>query len=918
MYYIKTHLLFVALFLFSNYQLFGQKQNANDIYASFTKYYSSGDFINAERSLISILSKKDTLSQEYKTAIYNNLGALNIVFGRYDIALAYFNLAEKNVSDPNSLLLAGIYTNKARIYGINKESDNAIDYLEQGIKIYLKKKDLRNSVLDGLSKAYLNLGVTYIEKKNYNSALFYLFKSNEINLKYNISTLGLTYLNIAKIYAQTNEPEKAQLYFIKSVNSFKNEFGENYYRLVEVYFDYGLFLRSKGKTSDAYEIHQRALSICLKNYGEKHTFVSLAYKLLGDHFLMLKDYQSALEYYQNSIIAVVKNYNDSNIYSNPELDSVIFDTRLLANLKQKSAAFDGLTRQELDSEKKKQLLTKGFETIELALNLISRIRSGFLSPESKTYLAENEKETYIFAIHIAEELYKLTLNEHYLQKMYEIATLSKSALLRNELTENDLLYQSIPDSIHKKRNDFLINIASYNKLIQDELQKLKPNLQRIDSWKSSLFEIKRAKEKLDERINLILPQIENLLRKTEPISLKELQLKLNNDETIVEYFLSNHYNLGKRAFYTFIISHNQLSYNIAYLDSLFIFHVEAIKQGVLTNAQSCKPKLYKDYTDALYYMYHELVSPIEISLVGKKLIIIPDEEIAYLPFDAFIKKRPDSDQVNYEGLQYLVYDYSISYSYISSLIFNKERSLAKPNTVYAFSPSYGQSTERNGNILRSLKGTRSEIKMIFDYFNGKEYFGTIATKSNFQILASQPAIFHLAMHSEVDSANSKYSSLIFDSQMDNNEDAKLFNYEIGLLNMKSPMVVLSACNTGTGNLYHGEGVMSITRGFILAGTSSVVNTFWDVNDDASSQIMKDFYYFLFKGEEKGDALRKAKLNYLKTTTPTYANPYYWAAYEVMGDKSPIKSQWLILKILLATMLIGIVSYISYRKWSRSS
>ncbi len=80
-----------------------------------------------------------------------------------------------------------------------------------------------------------------------------------------------------------------------------NKFGGDYYRLAEVYFDYGLFLRSAGRNAEAFEIHGKALSICLKNYGEKHSLVALSLKHLGDDCLAQADFRAALEYYQKSL-----------------------------------------------------------------------------------------------------------------------------------------------------------------------------------------------------------------------------------------------------------------------------------------------------------------------------------------------------------------------------------------------------------------------------------------------------------------------------------------------------------------------------------------------------------------------------------------------------------------------------------------
>jgi tetratricopeptide (TPR) repeat protein len=84
--------------------------------------------------------------------------------------------------------------------------------------------------------------VTYFEKKDYRSAAQYLEKSVALKLRYNLSEIALPYLNLAKTYAKTGNPERAQRYFQESIASFIREFGQYYYRLAEVYFDYGLFL----------------------------------------------------------------------------------------------------------------------------------------------------------------------------------------------------------------------------------------------------------------------------------------------------------------------------------------------------------------------------------------------------------------------------------------------------------------------------------------------------------------------------------------------------------------------------------------------------------------------------------------------------------------------------------------------------
>jgi len=103
--------------------------------------------------------------------------------------------------------------------------------------------------------------------------------------------------------------------------------------------------------------------------------------------------------------------------------------------------------------------------------------------------------------------------------------------------------------------------------------------------------------------------------------------------------------------------------------------------------------------------------------------------------------------------------------------------------------------------------------------------------------------------------------------------------------------------------------MSLARSFILAGASSVIKTSWEINDETSGAIITRFYYHLSKGREKDEAMRLAKLDYLKNSSPAFANPYYWAAYEVLGDNAPVTG-YIGEKILIITVVILICAGIA--------
>ena len=116
-----------------------QKTDFNTLFKKFLKYYSSGDILNAEKSLNFILESNDTLKNSRVIAIYNNLGVISLMLGKYDKALEYNVKAESLISknDQNSQDMAAIYNNRGYVYNIKKSYDMAIEYLEKSIRIYL-------------------------------------------------------------------------------------------------------------------------------------------------------------------------------------------------------------------------------------------------------------------------------------------------------------------------------------------------------------------------------------------------------------------------------------------------------------------------------------------------------------------------------------------------------------------------------------------------------------------------------------------------------------------------------------------------------------------------------------------------------------------------------------------------------------
>ena len=880
-------------------------------YKKFEDYYNRGDLHNAERILFSILELP--LNDTLKSKMYNNLGGPNILLGRYDKALEYFSMAEKIAVRFKSerKLLAAIYINKAMIYDIKNVHALAVEYFEKGIRLYQEAGITDNETKSGISKAYMSLGTTYYDVKEYKTALEYLLKSLRIIEEINSADKNIALVNLAKTYAKLQNNYEADKFFRRGIETAIQNYGSDYFRLPEFYLIYGEFLQKNARTSQAAEVFRESLKICLKTYGEKNSNTSLVYKYLGDNYLISANFDSSLYYYQKSLVSIIRDFNEQDINKNPEIDSSFLDIRLLDNLKSKSKALELLSHSQNDDETLLRTMSLNLETIGLALKLVDIIKKNNPSEENLIYLSANEKETYISAIRVASAMHTLTKDDSLIHESFSLSQRAKSSILKDQIIGNALLNSSsLPDSLKEKQKLLSFNIAAYNKLLIAETGLPSPDNTKINFWKDAIFDMSREKESIYWILTDSVPNYKELFNKTEPVSLPEIQKHLDRKETIIDYFLSDSYEEGKRMLYIFVISKEKLSFREIVLDNQFSENA-VLLLNTSDPERNSTIQGFARYSAALHYMYQNLILPVESLFTGERIIIIPDEEIGWLPFEAFLKDKPEAGRTDFEGLHFLVYDYSVSYGYSTSLLPSAKTSLKSQAKVYSFSPSYGISS---GSGLDSLGGAINEINRINNIFKGQSFTHAEATKTNFLNTSRNQGIFHLAMHAISDSI-SMYSYMLFDTKGLPNESGRLYNYEISLSSLRSPMIVLSACNSGSGTLHSGEGLMSLARSFILAGASSVVRTAWEVNDDSGSEIITSFYRHLSEGKNKDEALRMSKIEFMRESSPAYSHPYYWATYEVVGNNGPvtISKKRIVTFVTISVVIIAVLIYLRRRR-----
>jgi CHAT domain-containing protein len=323
---------------------------------------------------------------------------------------------------------------------------------------------------------------------------------------------------------------------------------------------------------------------------------------------------------------------------------------------------------------------------------------------------------------------------------------------------------------------------------------------------------------------------------------------------------------------------------------------------------------------------HHLLGDVNNRLKGKRLIVIPDDQLSYIPFDALLSSMPDTSSMNFRDLPYLVKDYPISYTYSATLLysyFSKKKEADK--SLLAFAPSYlnddrddSQIAKKRGGLL-SLPFASKEVEYVNHFVPGDVFSGSLAEEERFKEMAGNYDILHLAMHTILNDSLPMYSGLAFSKPVSGSaDDGWLNTSEIYTMNLKARMVVLSACNTGTGKLQKGEGVMSLARGFLYAGCPSIIMSLWEVDDESGSLIMKDFYRLLSHGKNKDEALQMAKLAHIENADPLKAHPHYWLGYVAVGNAEAlfVSRDIYFVAILFVLILLFIIDQ-QYRKKRRT-
>jgi CHAT domain-containing protein len=421
-----------------------------------------------------------------------------------------------------------------------------------------------------------------------------------------------------------------------------------------------------------------------------------------------------------------------------------------------------------------------------------------------------------------------------------------------------------------------------------------PNLRNLEI---RLSDLKDQRNQLLQQIKIRNPLYFNNFLDSNFTNLSETRRRLLVGRCLVEIFE------GDSSVYAMIITPSEINFNRinkAAYDSALNSCSSYISNRALANSKSHFHSFIKT-SQTLYNLIFQ-----NKKLPDGPIIISPDGR--YFPFEALVTSVVNNEPV------YFLQKHAVSYTYSARYLMSQFSS----NTSFVPGDFLGIAPVRfppNEN-LPALTGSDLAIKDIEPFFNNAAILlGEHATKNNFLKNFGAYQVIQLFSHSSELSSRGEPVIYFKDEPL----------YISDLNNIKTPatkLIVLSACETGKGQVYKGEGVFSFNRAFAAIGIPSCINNLWSVDDQTTYTITNLFYKYLSRGVSIDEALQRAKLEFIKNASAISQAPYYWAATVLSGKADAIEFKGTSSNSLFTTIIIIAITltllfltgkFVSYKK-----
>ncbi len=843
-----------------------------------------------------------TLDPIWNRRYHFQLGTNFIAIAKYDSALLHLHkAAEYRLFDSQHFKS---YLKIARIHkeqGDNQRALQMLDFVEKHKQRFHSKELFRADMLKGdILKAIKEYELAEIA---YDQALDHLL-SKSILLSEDSLSLSMLFNHVGLLNKRMKKFELTLEYYQKALETRPSSDSED--RIGIIYTNIGVILYDNLNQCQKGILYlQKAIQHKSNHYNSySHHSLAPTYHNLGEAYLKCNKIDSALFFFQKALNIRIPDFNSLDYRDNPtqeQISSSNFKIRIILHFDYKIRALDNL-----------YLLTKNDSIPELIINTFLTLDNVFDQVRRQTHLSSKIDWRQKALPHYqsgVKRCYEFGFTEtalHFSEK-------AKAILLLDDMN-TQLATEMLPDSIREKEKDYQARIVD-----------MEENLASIENTekdlflnrKLELFSLKNQHESFVDQVERSYPLYFETKYGEHKVSSEIFQQSLHDDEMIIEFLF------GDDEIFAFRITNDNFQIIPITIDNSFSARIVALRKYLQA------PLLYPNQPDSLshfnqlyaqsaYEMYKILLKPLEP--LTSKINIIGDDILGYIPFTALLKSTPNRPN-DVHSFDFLCKSHEIRTNYSLALLQKMEKNISIGEGIISFAPAYRPTPEqkpklthvRSEDLVPLLYNQKLSDDLKMKNWSSKIFKGKEAELDSFFYYAPNYKVINFSMHASLNETTPDSSYLVFSNI--NSRPFLLYFQDIHRIRLESELVTLSACETGTGQLYKGEGIMSLARAFIYAGAKALVTTLWKVNDKSTSIIMSQFYKNAAKGQTKSEALQNAQLKYLENASPAEAHPFYWAPFIIMGDNNPLYKPWWKRLGYLALLIPSFVifgTYIYYR------
>src|SRR5215470_4251033 len=802
------------------------------------------------------------------------------------------------------------------IYHALGDPQKALEYYQQALPMLRAAGDR-----DGEASAINNIGAAFRVMGEPQQALAYYKQALSLQRAVGVPRgTALMLTNIGALYYRLGDAQQALDYYDQAL-PLRREAGDRAGQAITL-TNIGAAHLSLGDPQRAMEYLKQALS--LSEGGQSRPEEAQALTVLAAASSALGAKQQALEYLNRALTlwrAIGERQGESSalirmgrIYREqgaPQIASKCLEDALrlardIGEAGSEAVALADIARVERDLGDLDQALTR----VETALNLVETLRARIRAEDLRVSFLASRHSDYEFYIDLLMRLHERRPSAGYDALAFEASERARGRNLLEVLsaTRADIRQGADPLLLERQR--------SLQRQINAK-ERLRMQLVGGNQIEKSAVIEKELRALLAEHQEVqgqMLIQSPRYSALTDPVPLKlnEIQRQsLDRDTLLLEYALGE-----ERSFLWAVTPTSLRVYTLPRRAEIEAVALRAY--GLLTKSNQ------RQYTGsselAAAELSHMILGPVVAELGRKRLVIVSDGVLQYVPFGAL--PNPGDGGGAKSKRSPLIVDHEVVSLPSASVLATMRREMSErrraARTVAVFSdpvfdpedPRVKQAStgaekanvdesKTESDLVRSAEETgltsferliytRKEAEAIIALappeqgFKALDFAASRATVMNAGL--DQYRIIHFATHGLLNSTTPELSGIVLSlvDETGRAQEGFLRAYEIYNLKLNADLVVLSACSTALGKEVKGEGLAGLTRGFMYAGTPRVIASLWNVRDEATAELMKRFYRNMLTGKSSpAAALREAQISMWRE--PRWAAPYYWAGFVLQGE-----------------------------------